>query len=98
VKVFDVEVELDQSDPKHLREGFRAKVNFPEDTLKNVIAIPEQAVSTIDGVSTVMVLQGSPVVRKVELGSVSRGKVVITDGLKEHEQIWVPKIVAPPPP
>jgi multidrug resistance efflux pump len=93
VKVFDVEVELDGSDPKHLREGFRARVDFPEETLKNVIAVPEQAVSTIDGISTVMVLQGSAVARQVELGRSSRGKVVIVSGLKENEQVWVPRIV-----
>lgn len=98
VKVFDVEVELDGSDPKHLREGFRARVDFPEETLKNVIAVPEQAVSTIDGISTVMVLQGSPAARVVELGRASRGKVVIVSGLKENEQVWVPRIVAPAAP
>ncbi|HLX60921.1 MAG TPA: hypothetical protein VKX17_06525 [Planctomycetota bacterium] len=99
VKVFDVEVELDMSDPKHLREGFRARVDFPDEALKNVIAVPEQAVSTIDGVSTVMVLEnGSPVARKIELGRAGQGKVVILSGLNEKEQIWVPKIAEPKAP
>ena len=96
VKVFDVEVELDESDPKHLREGFRATVEFPEETLEQVIAIPEQAVSTIDGVSSVMVMEGfSPAARTITLGRASRGKVVVASGLKEREQIFVPRIDRP---
>ncbi len=96
VKVFDVEVELDDSDPKHLREGFRARVDFPEETLKNTFAIPEQAVSTIDGISTVMVMDGSsPVARKVELGRSSLGKVAVLSGLNNGDKIYVPKIVQP---
>lgn len=94
VKVFDVEVELDVSDPKHLREGFRARVDFPEETLADVIVIPEQAVSTIDGTSSVMVMQSStPTVRKIELGRSSIGKVVVTSGLNPGEQIYVPIVV-----
>ena len=93
VKIFDVEVELDESDPKHLREGFRATVEFPEETLENVIAIPEQAVSTIDGVSSVMVMEGfTPAARTITLGRASRGKVVVLTGLKEREQIYVPRL------
>ena len=99
VKVFDVEVELDFSDPKHLREGFRARVDFPEETLKNAIAIPEQAVSTIDGMSSVMVMDGgTPTVRKVELGRASLGKVVVVSGLNAGDRIYVPKVVEQHPP
>ena len=94
VKVFDVEVELDVSDTKHLREGFRARVDFPEETLKNVIVIPEQAVSTIDGMSSVMVMEGSsPGIRKIELGRASLGKVVVNAGLNPGERVYVPIIV-----
>ncbi|MEI6234617.1 MAG: hypothetical protein WCT04_16300 [Planctomycetota bacterium] len=94
VKVFDVEVELDVSDPKHLREGFRASVDFPEETLKNVIAIPEQAVSTIDSMSSVMVKDGStPVVRKIEIGRSSLGRVAVLSGLNPGERIYVPTIL-----
>lgn len=98
VKVFDVEVELDESDPAHLREGFRATVEFPQETLRDVLAIPEQAVSTVDGVSSVSVLEGgSPAVRRVMLGRASQGKVVILSGLKPGELVYVPRIDHPAP-
>jgi multidrug resistance efflux pump len=92
VKVFDVEVELDACDPKHLREGFRASVDFPEETLKDVIAVPITAVNTLDGISYVTVYNlGWPETRKVTLGTASGGKVVIAAGLSAGESVFVPR-------
>jgi multidrug efflux pump subunit AcrA (membrane-fusion protein) len=91
VKVFNVEVELKESDPERLREGFRATVEFPIKTIPNVIAVPVHAVDFHAGVATVQVrVNGDSNRRIVRLGPESNGRVVIREGLREGEVIWVP--------
>jgi HlyD family secretion protein len=91
VRVFDVEVELDESDTQRLREGFRAAVEFPVDTIKNVIAIPVSAISNRDGAPHVQVNEGENVWRKIELGTQSMDRVVVTSGLNAGDEIFVPR-------
>lgn len=97
VRVFDVEVELEESDPRNLREGFRAAVEFPVETHPNLISVPISVVSNRDGVPHVQVMDGrTPTWRKIELGLQSLDRVVVTAGLAAGERIFVPR--APPPP
>ena len=91
VQVFDVEVELKESDPARLREGFQASVEFPFETLHGVVAIPEHAVTVRDGRASVKVISGSrQVERAVQSGPKSSGRVVILSGLEEGERILIP--------
>ncbi|MCW8134021.1 MAG: hypothetical protein KIS92_26985, partial [Planctomycetota bacterium] len=91
VRVFDVEVELKVSDPERLRDGFRAVVEFPLETLKNVIAIPAHAVKTVGMHATVQAnADGDPVTRVVSLGKESNGRIVILSGLSEKDKVLVP--------
>lgn len=91
VRVFDVEVELKESDPDRLRDGFQAVIDFPIETLKSVIAIPAHAVRTVDGRATVQVgVDGKIETRTVRMGKESNGRVVIEEGLREGERVLVP--------
>jgi len=94
VRVFDVEVELQESDPQRLREGFRATVEFPVETLSDVISVPIRAVTSQDGKPQVQVRKGDDRDwRVVELGIKSVDRVVITSGLAESDVVYVPKAV-----
>jgi hypothetical protein len=97
VRVFDVEVELTQSDMENLREGFRATVEFPVETHHDLLSVPISAVSSRDGQTRVQVLHdGAPQWRQVGLGLQSLDRVVVTSNLSEGETVFVPR-AAPPP-
>jgi multidrug efflux pump subunit AcrA (membrane-fusion protein) len=97
VRVFDVKVELKESDPEQLRDGFQATVEFPSETLKDVIAIPMRAVIRREGGPMVQVVQGQALEwRKVELGEVSARQVVIVSGLSPGEKAVVPHVEEEP--
>ena len=92
VRVFDVEVEVLKSDPQRLREGFRTDVEFPMETLKDVLSIPVQAVVSRDGCPQVKVLSaGTETWRKVVLGARSIDRVVILSGVTESDVVYVGK-------
>ncbi|HYG75369.1 MAG TPA: hypothetical protein VEK08_10240 [Planctomycetota bacterium] len=94
VRVFDVEVELQESDTDRLREGFRATVDFPVETFSNVISIPISAISNRGGATIVQVRRGGSIEwRKVELGIQSLDKVIVTANLQEGEEVFVPRTV-----
>lgn len=91
VRVFDIEVEILEKDTEHLRAGFNAVVEYPIETLLDVLVVPIHAVTAIEGQTTVRVrLDGRLITRPVTLGSESKGEVVVKDGLKEGDRIWVP--------
>jgi len=96
VRIFDVEVELLEVDTQRLREGFRATIEFPVEIIKNVIAIPVNAVTMRDGATHVRVQDASGVEswRRVELGVQSLDRVVVTSGLNEGERVFA---LRPPP-
>lgn len=97
VRVFDVKVELKQSDPEQLRDGFQATVEFPSEVLKNVIAIPLRALVRRDGGPGVQVVKGDVVEwRKVELGEQSAGQVVVATGLEDGDKVVVPEATEEP--
>jgi len=94
VRVFDVEVELDESDTNRLREGFRATVDFPVETFSNVISIPINAINHRNGAPTVQVRKDGVIeLRDVDLGTQSLDKVIVLSHLKDGEEIFVPRAV-----
>jgi hypothetical protein len=91
LQVFNIEVELLESDPERLREGFRATVELPLRTIRDVLVIPRHAVTLRGGEATVEVEHGgSTAQRSVELGPESNGRVVVVNGLQEGERILAP--------
>ena len=91
VRVFAVEVELDESDPQHLREGFQATVEFSGGMLKDMIAVPLRAITNRNGAPSVQVLsEGKREWRKIELGARSLDRVVAIAGLNDGDTILVP--------
>ncbi len=98
LRVFDVEVELKSSDPERLREGFRATVDFPLETLKGVFSIPRQSVIVREGQTLVRAKRsGSELWLVVKLGVESNGLVVIQEGLQEGDAVWAPPLPVTPP-
>ncbi|MBE7465932.1 MAG: hypothetical protein HS116_20850 [Planctomycetes bacterium] len=91
LRVFDLEVELEESDPTRLREGFKASVAFPIETLPNTLAVPRQAVRYAGRQAVVRVAGASGGSdRPVTLGPESNGQVVIREGLQAGDRVWVP--------
>jgi len=71
--------------------------------IPNVIQVPARAVTTNNGVSTVVVAtkgkaDGPTEVRTVQTGATANGMVQITSGLKEGEQVLVPVLQFTTPP
>jgi multidrug efflux pump subunit AcrA (membrane-fusion protein) len=94
LQVFNVEVELLESDPDRLREGFRAIVDFPIQTHRNVMAIPRDAVIIRHGQAMVRVKEGGETaLRPIVLGAESRDRVIVREGLREGESVFVPPTV-----
>jgi multidrug efflux pump subunit AcrA (membrane-fusion protein) len=98
VRVFDLEVEILKSDPQRLREGFRATVEFPFETIPNAISVPENAIIMQDVLEDgkaqpaahVRVNHNNePQLRRVKLGAECQGRVVVTSGLEEGDQVLV---------
>src|SRR5439155_703985 len=88
VRVFDVEVELVESDPTRLRDGFQATVEFPGEVLKAVLSVPATAIVRREGGTFVQVVSDSgPEWRRVRLGEQSATAYVIKDGLTVGEKI-----------
>ncbi|MFH0938399.1 MAG: hypothetical protein V1899_03850 [Planctomycetota bacterium] len=94
VRVFDVEVELKESDPQRLREGFRATVEFLVATLHDVLYIPVKAVSMRDGMTYVQALhKGKREWRKIVLGTQTLTDVVVIAGLDENDKVLAPHVM-----
>ena len=91
VRVFDVEVELKESDPDRLRDGFQASVEFPIETLNDVLTVPVHAVSPVNGRPSVKVsVDGRLATHPVKLGQESNGQVVVLEGLQEGDRVLIP--------
>lgn len=94
LQVFNLEVELLESDTDRLREGFRAIVDFPIQTHRDVLSIPRDAVQIRHGQATVRVKEnGETVTRPVVLGPESRDRVIVREGLREGESVFIPPTI-----
>jgi multidrug efflux pump subunit AcrA (membrane-fusion protein) len=86
-RTFAVEALVDNSD-RQLRPGFFAKGVVLTRVDENVLAVPEDAISTLAGVSTVYVIEGDKVrAQQVTLGVRKATLVEITTGLKGSEKL-----------
>ncbi|HEY3319539.1 MAG TPA: hypothetical protein VGP72_03575 [Planctomycetota bacterium] len=91
VRVFDVEVELEESDAERLREGFRATVDFPVEMHAGVLSIPVSAITDRNHAPHVLVKtsEGNQW-QKVEIGVQSLDRVIVTSGIHDGDEIFVP--------
>jgi RND family efflux transporter MFP subunit len=86
-RTFAVEALVDNSD-RQLKPGFFAKGVVLTRLDENVIAVPEDAISTLAGVSTVYVIDGGKArAQQVTLGARKDKLVEITSGLKGDETL-----------
>ncbi len=84
-RTFAVEVLVDNSNRK-LKPGFFAKGLISIRRDENVAAVPEEAVSTLAGVSSVFVIENNRIRQKVvSLGTRSEKFLEVLDGLKGDE-------------
>ncbi|MBM4045083.1 MAG: HlyD family efflux transporter periplasmic adaptor subunit [Planctomycetes bacterium] len=87
VKVFDVDIRLDQRDER-VKPGLNGDVEIEVETLKNVVSVPLDAVFKPEGQSVVYVKarQGFTT-RPVELGKSAENRVAVPKGLEEGEEV-----------
>jgi membrane fusion protein (multidrug efflux system) len=86
-RTFPIEAELPNPDYR-LKPGFFAKGIILTHRDDNVLAVPEAAVSTLAGVSTVYVIDHGKIrAQQVSLGVRQNGLVEIVDGLKGDEHL-----------
>jgi RND family efflux transporter MFP subunit len=86
-RTFAVEALVDNGD-RQLKPGFFAKGVVLTRLDENVIAVPEDAISTLAGVSTVYVIEGTTVrAQQVTLGVRKNSLAEITSGLKGDETL-----------
>ena len=91
INVFDVEVEIEKEDPR-LKLGFNAKVEFSIRELTHVLYVPKGAVQFRQHQYWVTVLSDKGRERReVVVGEESHDHVVIHDGLREGENVVVPR-------
>jgi len=86
-RTFAVEALVDNAD-RVLKPGFFAKGVVRTHKDENVLAVPEDAISTLAGVSTVYVIENAKArQQQVTLGARQDGLVEITSGLKGDETL-----------
>ncbi|HEX6086442.1 MAG TPA: HlyD family efflux transporter periplasmic adaptor subunit [Thermoanaerobaculia bacterium] len=88
VQYFGVTVELDRTDPKLMKPGARVRAVLEVENQANAFAIPRQALFEKEGKKLAYVKRGEkfePV--EVTIGSSSAGRVVVTKGLKQGDEI-----------
>ena len=81
VKVFDIEVTIDGSDPR-LKPGMSAQCNIITGTVPNVISIPLEAVFGKEDTTVVYVKRHGFERRAVKLGSKNSDYVIVENGLE----------------
>ena len=86
-RTFAVEAHVDNSD-RQLKPGFFAKGVVLTRVDAQVLAVPEDAISTLAGVSTVYVIEnGKARQQQIALGARQNKLVEVTSGLKGDEQL-----------
>ena len=86
-RTFTIEAIVDNAD-RTLKPGFFAKGTVATKLDENVMAVPEDAVSTLAGVSAVYVIEEGKIRQQIVSLGVHQDKVwEITDGLKGDEQL-----------
>jgi HlyD family secretion protein len=85
---YDVIIEISDKKGKTLRPEMTTTVNILMDSLSNVIAIPEKAITIADGEAIVYVLEDEkPVIKKITTGMKSKSLIQIMSGLKVNDKL-----------
>jgi HlyD family secretion protein len=88
LKYFEVKASLDVTDPQLMKPGVQVKASIFVERLTGVIAVPNQALVFEQDKAFALVKNGSRVQKRpVEIGTRSLTLTVVTDGLKEGEEI-----------
>lgn len=89
---YEVKIKLSEDNSKDLRLGLNGTVALVLKQLEGVLTLPMSAITTKNGVSTVMVKSGSKYVEKtITTGIESDGVVEITSGLGEADHVYIKK-------
>ncbi|WP_162182380.1 efflux RND transporter periplasmic adaptor subunit [Nigerium massiliense] len=95
---FPVTIRVDENSDK-LYSGSKADATVTVGTFANVLTVPDTALTTQNGKSTVRLVRGTLVTpREIQAGRHFGGRVEITAGLTEADQIEVPRNAAVPSP
>ncbi len=84
INVFDIDIEVDSSDER-LKPGMSAKVDIITNEFEDVLSIPIEAVFERDDTTIVYSKGGDKI--EVTLGERNDMSVIISDGLKEGDEI-----------
>lgn len=88
VKVLDIQVQIDQLDPKRMRPGMVAKLQVVLDRFEDVLAVPLSVVHVEEGKSFVWIKEGSKAVKKeITVGENNGIVAVIENGLEEDQEV-----------
>ena len=86
---FNVKALASNADNK-LRAGMYARINIETGTKKDAITIPEEAINPANNKNSIFVVEnGKAVTRNVKIGLRYKGRVEITEGLNEGEQVII---------
>ncbi|MBI5218639.1 MAG: efflux RND transporter periplasmic adaptor subunit [Bacteroidia bacterium] len=89
---YDVIIEITDKKGKTLRPEMTTTVNILMDSLNNVIAIPEKAITKENGESFVYILEGEkPVKRKIITGTKNKSLIQVVSGLKINDKLILNK-------
>lgn len=85
---YDVIIEISDKKGKILRPEMTTTVNILMDSINNVIAIPEKAITTSNGEAFVYVLEKEkPVKKKIVTGIKNKSLIQVVSGLKINDQL-----------
>ncbi|HKB17123.1 MAG TPA: HlyD family efflux transporter periplasmic adaptor subunit [Planctomycetota bacterium] len=99
LKVYTTEVRLLRQDPERLRPGISCSVEIHVGDLKDVLAVPLQAVRD-NGIDHFCFVEegGAPALREVEVGLHNDKLIEVKSGLKEGDVVYLTFDKAPPLP
>jgi HlyD family secretion protein len=88
LKYFEVKAGLDVTEPQLMKPGVQVKASIFVEKLSDVITVPNQALVFEKDEAFALVKNGSKIQRRpVEIGTRSLTQTVVTEGLKEGEEI-----------
>jgi hypothetical protein len=88
VQYFGVTIALDRTDTRVMKPGARVRATLDVENRSHAFAIPRQALFEKDGKKLVYRRDGAKFVAvTVEIASSSAGRVVVTKGLKDGDEI-----------
>jgi HlyD family secretion protein len=89
---YDVIIEISGTKGATLRPEMTATVNILMDSINNIIAIPEKAISDENGESFIYVLEDEkPVKKKIVTGTKNKSLIQVLSGLKINEKLILNK-------